>query len=91
MALTKVPIPPKPTMLPEDARLTEVALKLKFLTGAEGWDTYENELDLMLERFIDRLIKCPATEHDYVRGIIEGLTLATNLPRNIMQKYLRIH
>jgi hypothetical protein len=73
---------------PEDARAIAVAIRLRELMATEEWEAYARELDRIEADLIERLVTSDASQHDVVRGQIDGIRQARSLPARFVSRTL---
>ncbi len=70
----------------ERAHYQAIALQLKSLVRADGWDTYRRLLEDAENGWIQRLLGESRESHDYNRGVIHGLREAFHLPQQVIDR-----
>jgi hypothetical protein len=76
----------KDALAQEKAHYHALALQLRSLTQADGWDTYRRLLEDAENGWIQRLLGESRDQHDYNRGVIQGLREAFHLPQQVIAR-----
>ena len=83
---------PKPSASEQEAtaaereKLSQYVFHMQALRGFPEWDRYREVLGDIERQTIQALIASDASQHDYLRGYIEGIRNAVNMPDFLIAK-----